>query len=199
MKRLIIVTLALTCLASGCSTTKQLDHWQSEALSRKQLDNLLIVAVTNNRTHRFIFESELDLRARESGLTSVTSQKVLGDSIPTEEEVAAYVKQNNIDYVIATRLANTEVDKEYVPERVRNYYVGPYYPSYGHYYDAGNVITTVRDPYVDLKTTYILVTTIFDAKTGEPVWVGRSATFEPGSIQAIADDIARTTWRNIAR
>lgn len=199
MKRLMLVTLALTFLSSGCSTTKQLDYWQSETLHRKQLDNLLIIAVTNNRTTRFIFESELDLRARESGLTSVISQKVLGDSIPTREEVAAYVRQNNIDYVIATRLANTEVDKEYVPERVRNYYVGPFYPTYGHYYDAGNVVTTVRDPYVDVKTTYILVTTIFDAKTGEPVWVGRSATFEPGSIQAIADDIARSTWRNIAR
>jgi hypothetical protein len=44
----------------------------------------------------------------------------------------------------------------------------------------------------------ILVTTIFDAKSGDPVWVGRSATFEPGSIGVLAGEIARITWTNIA-
>ena len=199
MKRFLFVALAALVLTSACTTTKQLDHWQSDSLSRNQLDNLLIIAVTNNRTYRFLFESEMDLLARQAGMTSTTSQKALGDSIPTAEDVKAYVAANDIDYVIATRLGNTQVDKDYVPERVRNYYMGPYYPSYGHYYDEHNVVTTVRDAYVDVKTTYILVTTIFDAKTGEPVWVGRSSTFEPGSVQYLADDITRSMWRNITR
>ena len=119
--------------------------------------------------------------------------------MPDKEDVEAYVKQHDIDYVVATKLANTVTDKDYVPERVRTYYIGPYYPSYGHYYDNHNTITTVRDPYVDTRTTYILVTTIFDAKTSEPVWVGRSSTFEPGSVQYLADEIARSTWNNISR
>lgn len=194
-----VIVLAATFLLGGCSTTKQLDHWQAESFSRDQLDNILIIAVISNNTQRFLFESELELRAKKSGLSSTTSLSALGDSLPKKEEVEAYIKDHNIDYVVATKISNTETEKDYVPERVRTYYIGPYYPSYGHYYDDHNTITTVRDPYVDIRTTYILVTTIFDAKTSEPVWVGRSSTFEPGSVQYLADDIARSTWKNISR
>ena len=194
---LAVILLAL----SACTTTRQLDHWQAEDFSRDDLDNVLVVAVTSNTTYRFLFEAELERRVQEHGRNATTSLKALGDEFPTKEAVEAYIKSNNIDYVIATRVADGQEEKDYVPESVRTYYTGPYYPTYGAYYGAypGNTITMVREAYVDTRTTVILVTTIFDARTEQPVFVGHSSTFEPGSVANLASDIARSTWSNLRR
>ena len=135
----------------------------------------------------------------KGGLQGTTSLAALGDKFPTQEAVEAYIKDHDIDYVLATKLANIEESKEHVPESVRTYYTGPYYGSYGSYYGGMNGVTIVRDAYVNTRTSVIMVTTIFDAKTSKPVWVGRSSTFEPGSIANLAGDIARTTKSNNSR
>ena len=196
IKALFVVATMLAL--SACTTTKQMDHWQAEGFSRSQIDNVLVVAVTSNQTHRFIFEKEIERRILKSGHQGVTSLAALGDSYPTKEDVEAYVEKHNIDYVMATKLSNIEEEKDYVPESVRTYYTGPYYAGYGSYYGSGNTVTMVREGYTDVRTTMILVTTIFDTKTGEPVWIGRSSTFEPGSVANLAADIARTTWANVS-
>jgi hypothetical protein len=187
-------------LLTACSTTKLVDHWQAETFGRGDLNNVLIVAVTNNMANRFLFESEIERRILDGGLNGITSARALGDEFPTKEAVEAYVEANGIDYVLATRMADVKVEKDYVPESVRTYYTGPYYPSYGHYYHGyGNTVTMVRDAYVDTRSTVVLVTTIFDTTTNQPVWVGRSESFEPGSVNFLAADIARSAWNNMAR
>ncbi len=198
----ILRTLPVVLLLSGCTTTKLVDHWQAENFGRSDLNNVLIVAVTTSMENRFLFEKVIEQRMLDGGLNSITSIRALGDELPTKEEVEAYVANNDIDYIMATKLESVEVENDYVPPMVRTYYTGPYYPSYGHYYGGygyGNTITLTRDAYVDTKSTILLVTTIFDVKSGEPVWVGRSETFEPGSIAGLAEQIGRSTWDNIDR
>jgi len=192
-----LLTLSFVLL-TACSTTKQMDHWQAENFGRSDFDNVLIICVTNNRGNRFIFESELERRMTEGGLTSFKSLDVLGEKVPDREDVEAYIAQNDIDYVIATRLEDVDTESTHVPPSAVTYYTGPYYPSYGAFY-SGSSVTLVREGYTDTRSTLILLTTIFDAENSEPVWVGRSSTFEPGSIGVLAGEIARSTWVNIAR
>ena len=94
--------------------------------------------------------------------------------------------------------SDLHVEREQIPTQIRTYYTGPYFPSYGHYY-GGNTITLVRPGYVDRTTTLVVVTTIFDAHTKEPVWVGHSKSVEPGSASYLADDIARCAWNSMTR
>ncbi len=198
----ILRTLAVVLLLSGCTTTELVDHWQAENFDRGDFNNVLVVAVATSMESRFLFEKVIEQLMLNGGLNSVTSIRALGDELPTKEQVEAYVAKNEIDYIMATKLENVEVENDYVPPMVRTYYTGPYYPSYGHYYSGyghRNTITLTRDAYVDTKTTVLLVTTIFDVKSGEPVWVGRSETFEPGSIAKLASEIAKSTWNNIDR
>jgi len=199
MTRFQPLFLLAVLLSSACSTTKLVDHWQAENFSRNDLNNILIVAVTSNQTNRFLFEGVIERAMLDAGLSGSASYRVLGDKLPTKEDVEAYVAANNVDYVMATKLANVEVEKDYIPPMVRTYYTGPYYASYGHYYDYGNTITLTREAYVETRTTYVLVTTIFDTDTSEPVWVGRSKTFEPGSVAYLAAEIAKSTWQHISR
>lgn len=192
-----LLNLSVVLMLAACSTTSQLDHWQAEGFSRNDIDNVLIVGATNNRANRFIFESELERRMSKGGLTSVKSLDVLGDGMPHREAVEAYVAKNKIDYVVATRIDSVDVETTHVPPSAVTYYTGPYYPTYGDFY--GSSVTLVREAYDETRSTVLLVTSIFDAKTGSPVWVGRSSTFEPGSIGVLAGEIARSTWVNIAR
>ena len=192
----VSLTLAVMFALAACSTTKAVDHWQAESFSRSSIDHVLIIGATTNRGYRLIFENEFEQRLTKGGLKSVKSVDVLGDQVPDREAVEAYVAKHNIDYVVATKLERADVETTYVPPSAVTYYTGPYYPSYGQLY--GSTVTLVKEGYSDTRSTLILVTTIFDAKSGDPVWVGRSATFEPGSVGVLAGEIARITWTNIA-
>ena len=195
----ILTTSLFVLLLSACSTTKLHDHWQAENFSRNNLNNVLIVAVDSTR-NRFLFETEMESAAKKHGINIVTSYDALGDAFPTKEKVEAYIENNNIDYVIATKLDSVNVEKDYVPPAIRTYYTGPYYSNYGHYYNGyNNTVTLTRSGYTDTKTTIMLVTTIYDAKTKKPVWVGRSSSFEPGSVSYLAAAIAKSTWKSISK
>ena len=194
-----VVGVWVISLSGGCATTKLIDHWQSPEFSRSDMNNILVVAMTNNSTARLLFETEIARRAADANLTVATSQQGPGQSLTDRAAVEAYVKANGVDHIIVTRLANVEQEKELVPESVRTYYTGPWYPTYGHYYDDANTVTVVRDAYVNTRHTFVLVTTIYDVSTQQPVWVGRSESFEPASVINMATAVARITWRNIDR
>jgi len=93
---------------------------------------------------------------------------------------------------MASRLGGAEVTRELVPESVYTYYT---YAGYWSGYGTG--VTMTRESYVDTTTTYVLTTSIFDAKTEEVVWVGRSKTFEVGSISYEASELAHQVVKNI--
>jgi hypothetical protein len=195
----IFVISLCSMLLSGCGSTKLVEHWQDESFSSDQLDNVLIVAVTINNTNRFLFEKSIQSAMKERGLNGLTSIEVVGDAFPTKDALEKYISKHPVDYIVATKMSNMRVEKDYVPASIRTYYTGPYYPTYGHYYDNNSTVTLTRDAYVDTKTTIVLVTTIFDAKTRKPVWVGRTEAFEAHSADRLAKNMARAFWRHVER
>jgi hypothetical protein len=191
MVRLLIpgVLLMLGVLLSGCSSTSLTDSWQAPDFHRKDMDNVLVVGVTSNVTNRILFERGFVEALQDKGIRATASYDVMGDATPTKESVTAYVQKSGIGYVIATHYGGTQITKEVVPESVRTYVVGPAWPSYDGYWDQATY-TMVRDSYVDETNEVMLTTSIFDAKTKQAVWVGRSKTFELRSINYEANDLA---------
>lgn len=185
LARLLFVA-GLAALTS-CSSTKITDSWQAATLHRSDMKNVLVVGVTGNPTNRVLFERGfVDALARR-GIRAAASFEAVGDAFPTRDAVTAYVRKNAVDYVIVTRLGGTEVTKERVPEQVRTYYTGPWYPTYADYW---NTVTFTRDSYVDTKTTVVLTTSIYDTRTEQLAWVGRSKTFEVGTVVREAGQLA---------
>ena len=200
MIRTAIAFLSLACglLLGGCGTTKLTDSWQSPKFQSKQLNDVLVVGVTPNKTNRILFEKSFANALQHKGITVTASYDVIGSSTPTKDSVGAYLSKSNTRYVIVTQYGGKETTKEYVPEYIRTYYTGPYYPTYGSYWNHyGSTTTITRDPYVDTKSKTLLTTSIFDVKTGELVWVGRSHTFDPGSLTNGANDLAKSIVSNI--
>jgi hypothetical protein len=193
-----LLALCLVVL-SACSSTKLTDSWQAPTLHRADMDNVLVVAITTNMTNRILFERGFVEALKQRGINATASIDAIGTSAPTRESVTAYLKTSDMHYVVATRYAGAEVQKYVVPEQVRTYYTGPYYPTYGAYWDSYNTITMTRDAYVDTTTTVVLNTSIFEVKTEALVWVGRSKTFEVGSIAYEANDLAHAMVDRITK
>lgn len=192
-----LATLLIAAL-SGCSTTSLTDSWQAPGFQRKSMDKVLVVAMTGNMTYRILFEEGFGKALRDEGIQATTSHSVIGNDMPTRESVTAYVEQHDIDFVIAADYAGTQVTKWVVPESVRTYYTGPYFPTYAGYWDAyGSTITMTRESYVDEVKTTMLSTSIFEVSSGNLVWVGRSKSFDVESIGDGADDLAFAIIGNI--
>lgn len=189
---------SLLLLLAACGTTSLTDSWQEPAFHRQDMKNVLVVAVTGNKTNRILFESGFVSALRSKGIQATASHQVIGSGMPTKESVRDYLHSSQMDHVIVTHYGGKEVTREYVPESVRTYYTGPYYPHYGAYWDRnGSTVTMTREAYVDTRTQVVLMTSIFAVDSEKLVWIGRSKSFEVGSISASAKELAGKMIRTI--
>lgn len=180
----------------GCGSTKMKDTWQADGFSKAQLDKVLVVAVTSNQPNRMLFEDGLTQTLRKDGITAYTSYSVLEKTNPTKEDVVAYVKAHDIQYVLVTKVDNIKTNTDYVPESVTTYYTGSYY-NYNYYWND-NSYTAVREAYTDTQTVVMLVTTVYDANAEAPVWSGHSETFEVNAIASVGQAIAEQALRHMS-
>jgi hypothetical protein len=197
VNRILSAAFGCACLfASSCSSTSLTDSWQAPSLHRKEMNDVLVVGVTSNMTNRILFERGFVEALTQRGIRATASYDAIGGSTPTREAVMTYLAKGGQRYVIATRPGALKVTKERVPESVRTYYTGGYYPTFSGYWDA-NTITMTRDSYVDTTTTLVLTTSIYEVSTQELVWAGRSKTFQVGSIAYEANELAHQIVKNI--
>lgn len=178
-------------LVAGCTTTTLTDSWQAPDFARAAMNDVLVVAVTNNSTNRILFEEGFIKELRGRGVRATASHSAIGNVMPDRDNVTAYVESNDIAYVVVSDYSGAEITKWVVPEQVRTYYTGPYYPHLYGYWDSYNTVTLTRESYVEERTTVMLSTSIFAADTGELVWVGRSKSFDVASIADDAGSLAR--------
>jgi len=192
LTRSLLLVLLASALAGCLSNTSLTDSWQAPGLHRKDMQSVLVVAMTPNITNRLLFERGFLMAMEDRGIHATASYSVLGDAMPNRDSVTAYVKANGITHVMVSQYGGQTVTKEVVPESVRTYYTGPYYPSYGGYWDYhDSTITMTRESYVDTTTTTMLTTSVFEVQSEALVWVGRSKSFEVDSIAYSANDLAR--------
>jgi hypothetical protein len=200
LTRLLVCSLLL--LLAGCGTTTLTDAWQAPAFHRGNMENVMVVGMTNNKTNRILFERGFVNALTAKGINASASYEVIGSDMPTKEALKRYLASSNkkIDHVIVTHYGGKETTTERVPESVRTYYTGPYYPTYGGYWDRyGNTQTMTRESYIDTRTNVILTTSIYDVKTEQLQWVGRSKSFEVGSVSAASKELAQKIVAEIGK
>ncbi len=195
IKRVAMAIVLCGTLAS-CSATKMTDVWQVDQFALADLNQVLVVAVTSNTTNRVLFETGFVEALKPKGITATASYTVIGGDMPEKETLEKYLANNTqYDHLIVTALSSLDVETDYVPESVRTYYTGPYYASWGGYwggyYDAGSTVTMTREAYVDTQTNVILSTSIYETKTKELAWTGRTKTFSVESVSELADSLAK--------
>jgi hypothetical protein len=189
--RALALVLFAALLAGCLSNIKLTDRWQAPEFERRDLTSVLVVAMAPNIGNRTLFERGFQKALQDKGIRTTVSYEVLGDVLPTRDSVAAYVKSHGMSHVILTQYGGTSVTRYQVPEQIRTYYTGPYYPTYGSFWDyQGQTITFTKEAYVEENRTVMLTTSIFDVATEKLVWAGRSKAFDVDSVAWGANDLA---------
>ncbi len=124
---LLLMVLACALLLTACASTKLTGTWQEESYSSKS-SRLLILGMTSNQGARQIFEAKLAGALKMNGLSAYPGYAEFNyDEALDKDTIVAYVKKNNIDSVLVTKL----LDAETYTQRVTAFNGGGYYDHFG--------------------------------------------------------------------
>lgn len=182
--------LLLTTLSS-CGVTALTSSWQEPGFHRNQMDDVLVVAMTEDMTNRILFERGFVSELSAKGIRATASFDVIGGDMPTKESVNAYVAKSNVHYVVMTRYDGAEITESYVPGSVIFYYSG-------FWGGAGSGEVVSRSAFVDSTGDAVMTTEIYAVPSGKPLWVGRSKSFDLDSVSSDASDLAKTIIGSIS-
>ena len=207
MQRINKWLVTFTCVygLAACSSTEIKEVWQDESFSKEALKKVLVVGMTGNISSRRVYENEFSRRLQSDGVEALSSYQVLGSSMPDKQKIMAYVNGHDINYVLVTYQdvappasdsAKAADGKSHSAAQVfayNNVYGVDGSPNYAHLgnYWGDDALGTLQTPeYFDKSASTILVTAIYDAKTQELRWSGRSATVDTKSISQAASEVA---------
>jgi hypothetical protein len=169
-----LVLTGLLALSACGGNTKFTGTWTNPDYAQsQQVDDVLVVAVSENQTNRRIFESALVRELQSQGIMAWPSTEFHAavEQLP-KEKAEALIAENGIEAVIVTRLLDISRKDVYVPPTtyVSSYpgYGNPYYGNWYGYYSHGYTVS--HDPgYTYEKVTVVLETNLYDASTGDIV------------------------------
>ncbi len=182
--RLAFLLLVLTTASSGCSSTKIMEVWKDDAFQGGRFRKVLVITAANTATVRRSCESEFVRLLRNHGINAVESFSLLPDESMNDssfrDSVVATIQEQGIDAVLMTRSIGTRTSAQSIPGITVS--VAPFssYGAWTSYYGASYTFPASPPSVqgVTYERTYIIMeTSLFDVKTGKPVWSARSETF----------------------
>jgi hypothetical protein len=193
---LCLVLVATLLGLTGCSTTKFTTTWQAPDAQLTHLqagDTVGALVLHPEIAARRATEEALAAELTRRGVTGVAAFSILGPTQPEDEEAArqAFAESGAVAVVVMRGVGErTEVDY-----RAPSYYTVPSYSGFwGGYYGYG--WSTVADPgYLRTSRIVSVETLVYDLKSNQLVWGGRSETTDPTKlasfIREIVDEAAR--------
>ncbi len=191
--RLVLCLLTLGALAGCSKTTVETtvpQTWKNASYQGPRFEKLLIMGVARFEERRRLFEDSLETSLASEDVASEASWK----SLPTPElldtaEIRNVVTAGNFDGVLITRLVDVDVKVESGNDPLSG---APMYATYRESYDE------VRDPnFFDPNADYRVQTALYSAESEELVWVARSVTAKPPSVEEGIDSMTRTMARTL--
>ncbi|MFK8042567.1 hypothetical protein [Congregibacter sp.] len=188
-----IAAFALAALTTACSTNSTIKHSYVDPLLRKlDLDGVLVIAVTQNRENRIIFENMFVKALAGHGVNAVAAHSLLPKGEVTAEDVVAAASSNELDTVLVTRYIGANTEEIYHPGTIY-YGVTPMYGAgyyggfpgyYGHAYEVA-----YQQPVWTSNTTHEVIADLYVTDTQEHMWQAVSDTIKAGSTDKLRHDV----------
>lgn len=192
---------------SGCSNTKLTDSW-SDPLDKTSYKDIMVVGISTSDMTRREYEANFVASLQQEGLKAVPSYELIsqqeelqfgdGTQGSFRKLVESAIKSTEIDSVLITHVVAITQD-ESAPMPVGVAVVVAPAPYYGNMYGYQSYVTNYVQPgyYEDDRQTYVLESSLFDAKTEEIVWTARSSTFAPDSIEETIQQVTKLFIDNL--
>jgi hypothetical protein len=184
MKKILL--LLIISLSAACSNTATITHtWMAEDLADKDLDGVLVLAISKKPESRQKFEREFTDALKKHGVRAVASYEHKGGARIDKEDVLAISRELNLDAVLVTTFAGR--DQHEVLHAGRTYYaVVPIYNRGGYYgrgtvYGAPMEVGHVPDFYAQHKSLH-LEANLYEIATEEHLWVAAAGIDETNDI-----------------
>ena len=170
----------LVFLLFGCGArNKMTESWKDPSFTGPVKGRVLVVGVAHNDTTRRLFEDSLVANLKAENVDGVSSYTIDDDGVkPTEAAIRAVLKQSGASFVLVTHVAGSVEKSQYFPA-VGATFVNPgYYGGlYSYYPQVYNYVYMPSQIYT--KEIVTLQTGLYDASSGQLIWIGRSNAVNP--------------------
>ena len=179
--RYILSFIALTILisAAGCTTTEKTSEWRDQDYAGGNLDNILVIGVSNQVSIRHMVESNLVAELEKLNVSATPSFTIMDiDTKIDHDTVKAAIADKNFDAVLVTHLVGVEQKQQYVPPTpvVNPGYYGYYSMTYDRVYEPG---------YYEQYEVIKLETSVYDVNSDKLIWSMGSDSIDSGSNEKL--------------
>jgi hypothetical protein len=173
--------IIMLCLfLSGCGAgNKMTGSWTDPSFTGPVKGRVLVVGVAHNDTTRRIFEDSLVANLKAENVDGVSSYTIDDDGVePTEAAIRAVLKQSGASFVLVTHAAGSVEKSQYFPAIGATFVDPGYYGGlYSYYPRVYNYVYMPAQTYS--KEIVTLETGLYDASSGQLIWIGRSDAVNP--------------------
>jgi hypothetical protein len=182
--------LALVCLLAlgACASSAKITHtWVAEDIHDKDLQGVLVLAISEKPDARQRFERAFTDALKKRGVNAVASYELKGGAKITKADIIDMGRQANLDTVLVTTFAGK--DQHEVLHPGRDYY--GYQPMYNRgYYGRGSVhgvpyyVGSTPDFYAVHKSVH-LEANLYAITSEEHLWLAASGVDESDNVDTM--------------
>ena len=191
LKIIFIATSFITAaVMMSCASSSIVASWHDQSyIDKGILNDVLIIAVTNDETVRRLYEDGFVAQLSSEGARAVPSYSLSDPDLePTKESIEAAVKESGAQSVLITRHLSTDTKEHYRPPQVHYVHDDPFYRGIHRYYPMA--YRQVYTPGYNVKvTTVSLESNLYDANNGNLVWTTRSESVDPAMTKKFVDEL----------
>ncbi|MEH6559408.1 MAG: hypothetical protein V7459_13460 [Oceanicoccus sp.] len=186
----LLFSIALILCLAACGTTATIgDSWVKPDFKDKDLNGVLVVAVSHDETMRTEFEQAYTKALQEQGINAVSSYTLAAGATKKEDVIAA-ANAAQLDTILVTRYAGTF--EQPVFYQGRSYYArtpaygGGYHGRFGGYYTQ--ITKVYSQPDVWMNNKYVtLVSDLYEVATEDHLWQASSSSLNPENMDKLRD------------
>ena len=181
--------LFFSCSGTGTELTQK---QVGDAYKGKPVSDILVIAITGNEHNRRSFEKKFVARLKSVGVDAISSEEAIpmpADLELKKETILTAVNQYENDAVIITHLIGKEEKDVYTRG-------GSGHRGFYGFYSSRHGIA--RDPgYASTSTTVRLETNLYDVKTEQLNWSGKSDSWSRDSKDQIINDVIKAVINDL--
>lgn len=194
---LLFLYLTVAILLSSCASTSLTNAWHDQSYSgTNSLDDVLVIAVTEEETSRRLYEDGFVAKLAESGVRGVPSYSLqISDIEPTKQAVQTAVAMANARFVLITRHLTTDKKQHYSPPQPL--YVDPYYSRVHRYYPMAYREVRYSPGYTYTVTMVSIESNLYDAQTEKLIWSAQSKSVDPKMSKSYFDGLVNVFAKDL--
>lgn len=183
-------------ILSGCNPTSLTQIWKSPDYTGGPMKEIVVMAVFHSEGTSNRFEEIVADELNKAGVKAELGYKLLQDKGKVDKaEMDNMVKESGADGVLVFKFKGVNKQQTYYPGSVVAFpdFYYSYYRYWWYTYDV------VRTPgYVQTDKWVKVESNLYEAAPDKLVWTGRSETINPGSVESLAQSIAKEVILKLA-